>query len=288
MNVKYSEEPPQMEALEYQEFSRLLKILCGIDLGENKQYLVATRVRKIISQNGLSSLAELTRAIQKDSERLLRQQVIDAMTTNETFWFRDNYPYDYLAKTYLPNFAKMHQGQKLKIWSAACSTGQEPYSISMVVDEVQRASFGRGQCEADILATDLSSTALDSARRGIYDQLSVSRGLSDTRVNTYFEQKTSDSWQVKADIQKRIRFRAMNLQDSYYLLGRFDIIFCRNVLIYFSSELKKEILSKLHGALSPGGLLFLGSSESINGLSHLYEMINCQPGVAYRALAPKK
>lgn len=288
MNKPISEELPQLDPDEYRDFSRILKTMCGIDLGENKQYLVATRIRRILIDHKLESLRSLTRAIQIDSERNLRQKVIDAMTTNETFWFRDTYPYEYLDKTLLPQFAQANPGRKIKIWSAACSTGQEPYSISMVVDERARAKFGNISCEAEILATDLSSSALDIAKKGSYDRLSVVRGLSDQRMREYFTKVNDDIWQVCPSIANRIRFRALNLQDSFYLLGRFDVVFCRNVLIYFSAELKRDILTKLHATLNPGGILFLGSSESITGLNDLYEMVNCQPGVAYRVKDPKR
>ena len=274
---------PRLEAQEYEQFSEFLRQSCGINLGANKQYLVATRVRRILMASKLDSLKELTSLIQNDSQRLLRQQVIDAMTTNETFWFRDQYPFDYLAKTILPSYAEMRGGFPMRIWSAACSTGQEPYSISMTIEEFTRGRFGMGQCEVEILATDLSSSALELAKNGVYDKLSVARGLSEERAKNFFLQCDAETWTAKDTLKKRIRFRPLNLQDSYFLLGKFDVIFCRNVLIYFSSELKRQILMRLHSSLNSGGILFLGASEGINGMSDLYEMIDCQPGVAYRA-----
>jgi chemotaxis protein methyltransferase CheR len=273
-----------LDTHEYQAFSAFLQTACGIDLGANKQYLVATRVRRILVEHHLRSLGELTRLIQQDSQRLLRQKVIDAMTTNETFWFRDSYPFEYLSKTVLPALAKQqkHQ-QKTRIWSAACSSGQEPYSLSMLVEEGMRGNFSTRCNDAEILATDVSASVLESAKQAVYDRISLARGLSLQRCNEFFVQTDTDSWVLKDSVRNRVRFRPLNLQESFYLLGRFDVVFCRNVLIYFSTDLKAEILRKIHGVLNPGGILFLGSSESISGLSDLYEMVNCNPGVAYRA-----
>lgn len=278
----------ELDTQEYQAFAVFLRTACGIDLGANKQYLVSTRVRRILVEHGLHSLDELTKLIQQDSQRLLRQKVIDAMTTNETFWFRDTYPFDYLGKTLLPALAKQQKNsEKTRIWSAACSSGQEPYSISMLVEEGMRGNFSTRCNDADILATDVSASVLESAKQAVYDRLSLVRGLSSQRCNEFFVQVDTDSWRLKDSVRHRVRFRSLNLQESFYLLGRFDVVFCRNVLIYFSTELKTEILRKIHGVLNPGGILFLGSSESISGLSDLYEMVNCNPGVAYRARAPR-
>lgn len=272
-----------VSASEYQAFVAFLRTACGIDLGANKQYLVSTRIRRIMLEHRLQSLTELTQLVQQDSQRLLRQKVIDAMTTNETFWFRDGYPFEYLSKTFLPEFAKQKPGEKARIWSAACSTGQEPYSISMAVEEGLRASIVARGCDADILATDVSTSVLDAAREGIYDRLSLLRGLSLQRSSDFFVQISADSWRIKDSVRDRVRFRPLNLQESFYLLGKFDVVFCRNVLIYFSQDLKTEILRKIHSVLNPGGILFLGASETISGLNDLFEMVRCNPGVAYRA-----
>lgn len=283
MTNHQSGEVPQIPFDEYQAFSRFLRSLCGIELGANKQYLVATRVRRILKEADLPNLGALTAAMSRDNSWQLRQKVIDAMTTNETFWFRDTYPFQYLAETILPELAARRPAEKAKIWSAACSSGQEPYSISMIFEETLRTRFSRPMCEGDILATDLSSVILDSAKEGRYDQISLARGLSEQRRNDFFVPVGNEYWQLKSAIRNRVRFRSLNLQDSFLLLGKFDVIFCRNVLIYFSTDLKLEIIKKIHASLVPGGYLFLGSSESITGLNDYFEMVNCNPGVAYRA-----
>lgn len=283
MNRSTSPEVPTIDADEYRQFSDYLRSMCGIDLGINKQYLVATRVRRILRDYGLDGLAALTAALRQNAKPQLRQQVIDAMTTNETFWFRDGYPFQFLANTVLPELSKSRVGGKIKVWSAACSSGQEPYSISMVFEEALRSRVGRQICDGDILGTDVSSAILDSARAGCYDRISLARGLSEERRNNFFIPAADGAWQLKQSLRDRVRLRSFNLQDPYVLLGKFDVVFCRNVLIYFSSELKLQILKKIHSTLLPGGYLFLGSSEGIAGLSDYFEMVNCNPGVAYRA-----
>jgi chemotaxis protein methyltransferase CheR len=272
-----------INAQEYSSFCGFLQKNCGIDLGQNKQYLVATRVRRIIHGNNIASLSELITLIQQPSQRLLRQQVIDAMTTNETFWFRDGYPFDYLLNKLLPQLHKEKIGGNLRIWSAACSSGQEPYSISMMVEDFYKKNPSARSQGLEIVATDLSSVILEQAKSGIYDKISISRGLSLERMEQFFEKSEADTWRAKNSIRDRISFRALNLQDSYYMMGKFDVIFCRNVLIYFSQELKTDILRKLHGQLNKNGVLFLGSSESLTGVSDCFDMIDCAPGVAYRA-----
>lgn len=287
MRRELRDELPPISEQDYAEFSAFLKSASGINLGDNKQYLVVTRVRKIMLENNMTTLAQLTGRINQVSERALRQHVVDAMTTNETYWFRDTYPFEYLAKTLIPEYSQVVNGNKIKIWCAACSSGQEPYSVSMIFDEVLRTRFVNRLADADILATDVSTVILESARHALYDRISLARGLSAERANQFFTQVGDDTWRVNDKIRERVRFRPLNLQDSYYLLGKFDVVFCRNVLIYFSAELKLEILKKIHGVLNPGGMLFLGSSESITGLGDYFEMVHCNPGVAYRTKLQK-
>lgn len=268
---------------EFCDFRSFLKEAAGIDLADNKQYLVTTRVRKILMNHNLDSLKALTERVRLLHERNLRQEVIDAMTTNETFWFRDIYPFDYLKNTVFPELFEKNSVTKARIWCAACSAGQEPYSISMIADEFRRAGLARTGFSAEIQATDLSSVILDQAKAGVYDKLSISRGMSDHRLRAYFNTRGDNQWEVKPEIKQRVRFRALNLQDSYLSLGKFDVVFCRNVLIYFSSDLKHDILRRIHATLKPGGLLFLGSSESLGDTADLFTMVHCRPGVVYVA-----
>lgn len=271
---------------EFDQFRQLLEEACGISLGDNKQYLVTNRIRRILEENNIASLGELVKNLQQGFNRKLKDQVIDSMTTNETFWFRDVYPYDYLKNTLFPQLMAGNNRMfgPVRIWSAACSSGQEPYSISMMAEEYKRQSMGNLVRPVQIVATDLSSTVLEQARSGEYDKLSVMRGLSAERLERYFDNPTPQMWKVKPFIKERIDFRSLNLMDSYASLGKFDIVFCRNVLIYFNADLKREILQKIHAALKPQGILFLGSSEGLAGVADLFEMVRCEPGILYRAI----
>ncbi|MBV0934062.1 CheR family methyltransferase [Marinobacterium weihaiense] len=269
---------------EFKEFSGFLEKSCGILLADHKQYLVQSRLGKIMQQQGCSSLSDLVSRLNRAGGGVLKEQVIDAMTTNETLWFRDVHPYEILHNRLLPELQGGNRFQKLRIWSAACSTGQEPYSISMVIDEFKQTHPGAFSSGEEILATDISSTVLDQARRGEYEMLALGRGLSQDRLHKYFQSTPSGSWTITPKIKSRVRFQSLNLLGSYSGLGQFDLIFCRNVLIYFSSDVKLEILRKLHRQLRPGGYLLLGASESLSGLSDLYKMIHCRPGIIYQAI----
>ncbi|MNZ40329.1 Chemotaxis protein methyltransferase Cher2 [compost metagenome] len=268
---------------DYELFRAFLEKTCGIVLGANKQYLVSSRLSRLMEQEGIKSLGELVQRIQGFAGGALRERVVDAMTTNETLWFRDTYPFEVLKNRILPEMLKANPGQRLRIWSAACSSGQEPYSLSMAIDEFERSNLGQLRGGAQIVATDLSGSMLVQAKAGEYDNLAMGRGLSSERQQRYFEQKAPGRWALRPAIRSRVEFRALNLLDSYSLLGKFDMIFCRNVLIYFSVEAKRDILLRMHAALKPGGYLFLGASEALNGLPEHYQMVQCNPGIIYQA-----
>lgn len=276
------------ERIHYEEFRSFLEKACGIVLGDNKQYLVSSRLNKLMADNSIADLQALTARMQLISQRALREAVIDAMTTNETLWFRDAHPYTILRERLLPELQKTARGP-LRIWSAACSSGQEPYSISMCVDEYRMSNLGVLRQPVEIVATDLSRSMLEACRNAEYDQLSLGRGLSPERLQRYFEkvggEKTSnDRYRVKRDITQRVRFQSLNLLDSYLSLGKFDIVFCRNVLIYFSGERKMDILRRIHGTLKPGGYLILGASEGLTDVTQFFSMVQCSPGIIYKAL----
>ncbi|HKK55338.1 protein-glutamate O-methyltransferase CheR [Marinobacter sp.] len=266
---------------EYETFKSFLQDACGILLGENKQYLVKSRLRRIMAEHELATLGELLERIKRTSRGNLREVVVEAMTTNETLWFRDSHPFRILQEKLLPEFADARTGgQSLRIWSAAASTGQEPYSVAMIIEEFRRQRPDKLR-NVKIIATDISGSVLEVARRGEYEMLAIGRGLSPERQKQFFTPTLSGSWQIKPNIRSMVEFRELNLLERY-LLGKFDIVMCRNVLIYFSAELKKDILTRIHATLNPGGYLILGASESLNGLSDLYEMVHCKPGIIYQ------
>ncbi|MGL4599948.1 MAG: CheR family methyltransferase [Plesiomonas sp.] len=267
---------------EYQEFSRFLESQCGIVLGDNKQYLVRSRLTPLLPRYGCTHLSELLKQALHGINRDLRTSVVDAMTTNETLWFRDNYPFDILAERLLPEFAV--QKRPIRIWSAACSSGQEPYSIAMTVLETQMRRPGMLPMlqPAQIVATDISPQMLEISRQASYDALALGRGLSPERKRQFFEAQPDGRMQLNNKVRNLVSFKPLNLKESYALMGKFDIIFCRNVLIYFSAEMKAKVINQLAACLQPGGYLLLGASESMTGLSDRFEMVRCMPGIIYK------
>jgi len=273
-----------LTADEYERFRHMLEKLSGIRLGLGKEYLVRSRLRRLLEKEALGSMSELMVAMGRN--RGLQEQVIDAMTTNETLWFRDDHPYRIFREILLPEMAALKR--PLKIWSAACSTGQEPYSLSMEIEEYKKRFPGQLMAGERILATDISPSSLATAKEGLYQQLAIRRGMNDAYLKSYFVEDDQGRWRIQQNIKSRVEFRIQNLQQSYALLGKFDIIFCRNVLIYFSADLKQDILTRMHANLNPGGYLMLGASEAMNNLGDYYEMVQCRPGIVYRAKVLQK
>ena len=263
----------------YLLFSRYLERQCGIVLGDKKQYLVRSRLAPLVGPFGFVSLSELASNAAKNHSTALRNAVVEAMTTNETSWFRDAYPFDLLKKTLLPNYAKKRM--PLRIWSAACSSGQEAYSIAMTILDYQkqdRQAFSKG---VQIVGTDISDDMLKRCQNAEYDSLSLSRGLPDTHKQEYFETTGGNRLRLKANVRKMASFKPINLLDTYAGMGKFDIIFFRNVLIYFSADVKKRLLQQIAACLQDDGVLFLGASESISNLSCDFKMVRCTPGLYY-------
>ncbi|MDN3649778.1 protein-glutamate O-methyltransferase CheR [Reinekea marina] len=265
----------------YEEFCAYLEKYSGIYLGANKQYLVSSRLRKLMAEHELPNLFALLKTIDRPGQAKLRTEVIDAMTTNETLWFRDNHPYRILEEILLPEFYGRKPAKPIRIWSAACSTGQEPYSISMIINDYKAKHRVMAGGEK-IIATDISPSALAQAKAGEYASLAMGRGLDPMRLKKHFKEIENGQFKIDAKIASMIDFKLLNLQDSYAMLGKFDAIFCRNVLIYFTADFKKDILTRIHAILNPGGYLMVGASEAVNGLSDLYEMVHCRPGIIYR------
>lgn len=266
---------------QYDKFRGFLEESCGIVLGDNKHYLVTSRLNRLTREFSFDSLHAMLDALTHNNDNRLKERIIDAMTTNETSWFRDNYPYQLLQENLIPELLQK-KPSRLRIWSAASSTGQEAYSISMVLSEMLIKSPGLLNAPVEIVGTDISNTVLDIARKAEYDGLSLSRGISDERRKAFFREMDKDRWQLNEKIKSIVRFSELNLLQNYALLGKFDLIFCRNVLIYFSSELKSDILSRMAKIMNPGGFLVLGGSESPTGYCRDFEMTRFPKGVVYR------
>lgn len=265
---------------EYSNFCNYLEDATGIVLGGSKHYLVSSRLNRLMEERELGNYTELLELLKKTANAGLREQIIDAMTTNETMWFRDIYPYEVLKETILPELSSI-KDRPIKIWSAACSSGQEPYSISMVIQEYMSANpsaFSRG---IQITATDISTSMLNYAKRAKYDEAAMKRGVSDERRRKFFNQ-VDDLWEVVPEVRSRITFKPLNLQQSFTALGKFDLIFCRNVLIYFSAEFKTDILNRMGDVMNPNAYLYLGSSESPTRYTSIYKMVRTPGGVIYQ------
>jgi len=269
-----------LEQHEYNKFRTFLEQQCGIVLGDNKLYLVKSRLAPLMGRFEVESLSELVSKTLSPRERQLRAAVVDAMTTNETLWFRDQYPFELLKSKIFPEFKNLRR--PVKIWSAASSSGQEPYSIAMTTAEFQAKNLGSFTSGAQIVGTDISNTMLDLCKNAEYDSLALARGLSPERRKKFFMDSGHGMAKVVEPVRKMATFRHLNLLDSYALMGKFDIIFCRNVLIYFSPEIKSKIIAQFAQALNPKGYLFLGASESMTGLNDDFDMIRCNPGIIYQ------
>ena len=266
---------------QYNDFCNFLEQQSGIVLGTSKQYLIVSRLSPLVSQFNLSSISELIEKAMNVANRQVRLEVIDAMTTNETLWFRDGYPYEMLKETILPELAKTHTMSPIKIWSAASSSGQEPYSIAMTCFEtnIPRLKTPAG---VQIVGTDISPTMLSLCKQGMYDYIALNRGLSAERKKLFFTKVSEQCMSVNEEIKRLVNFKLFNLLDHYGSMGKFDVIFCRNVLIYFSPQVKSKIINQLAQSLNPNGYLFLGASESVSGVTDRFDMERNERGIVFR------
>lgn len=281
-------EKQEVTDVQYRRFATFVEEKCGIVLGDGKQYLVNSRLSSLLSKFRVQTVDDLINlAMEEKPNNKAQEEVIDAMTTNETLWFRDTYPYKALETIILPELAKKAK-YPVRIWSAACSSGQEPYSIGMIIQEQMSKMLHIDPKQTQIIGTDLSPEMLSICRRGQYDVHALSRGLSPERKEKFFRPTHNPNMMaIDSRVKSMVEFRPMNLLGSYALMGRFDVIFCRNVLIYFSNDVKADILRKLTMCLNPGGYLILGSTETLVGVADKYEMMRCNPGIIYH-LKPQK
>ena len=261
---------------DFQFISGMVRQECGIVLEEGKQYLITSRLAGIMREHAMEDFTTLCKQLKSNPNRLLKDKVVDAMTTNETLWFRDQSPYMTLLEEVLPRLVeelKSGKRRKIRIWSAACSTGQEPYSIAMCVKQIlDKKGFKPMAGSIEIVGTDISDSALQIAKMGRYNQLAMSRGMLPGFKESYFTQQGS-VWAINPEIKAMVSFQKYNLQDSFKPLGQFDIVFLRNVAIYFSAEFRTDLFKKINNLLNPEGLLFVGSSESIHQYSSDYKVL---------------
>jgi chemotaxis protein methyltransferase CheR len=252
--------------LDYEFLRKSLKERSGLDLSSDKQYLVESRLMPLARRAGLSGIAEIVQEMKSGSEALI-SDVVEAMTTNETFFFRDKIPFENLRDMVLPMMLQARASRRvLRIWCAASSTGQEPYSIAMCLKEFSAALAG---WRVEILATDLSQSVLEKSKAGIFSQFEVQRGLPIQMLVKHFTQ-VGELWQLNADIRAMVQHRQLNLLQDFSHLGTFDVIFCRNVLIYFDQAAKAGIFDRLAKVIEPDGVLTLGAAESVVGISDAF------------------
>ena len=255
-----------MTPLDYDFLRKLLKERSGLDLSADKQYLVESRLVPLARKAGLPGIPELVLKMKSGAEKLT-VDVVEAMTTNETFFYRDRIPFDHLRDTILPQMMESRASRKtLRIWSAACSTGQEPYSIAMCLKEKAAQLAG---WRFEIVGTDLSQEVLEKSKAGIYSQFEVQRGLPIQLLVKYFTQ-IGELWQISSEIRGMVQHKQLNLLQDFSHLGKFDVVFCRNVLIYFDQETKTGIFERLGRVIEPDGMLMLGAAESVVGITDAF------------------
>ena len=255
-----------MTPTEYEYLRKFLKDNSGLDLSADKQYLIESRLLPLARKAGLSGIAELVQKLQGGARQLITD-VVEAMTTNETFFFRDKVPFDHFRDHIMPEIIKARAGKRsVRIWCAAGSTGQEPYSLAMCLKEMGAALTG---WRIEIIATDLSQEVLEKAKSGIYSQFEVQRGLPIQMLMKYFKQN-GETWQINPELRAMIQHRQLNLLHDFAQLGTFDVIFCRNVLIYFDQDTKINIFNRLARQIEPDGFLVLGAAETVVGLTDTF------------------
>ena len=255
----------------------------GIVLSAEKRYLVETRLAPVALRFGIDTLGALASRL-KLGDRALETAAIDAITTNETLFFRDKLPFDLFRDVVMPRLVAARRAPgPIRIWCAACSTGQEPYSLAMILDEMRPSLRG---IAVEIVATDISEKVLSQAREGVYSQFEMQRGLPIRMLLKHFTQEGT-RWRINPSLAKAVSFRPINLLQPFRSLGRFDVVFCRNVLIYFGEATKRDILDRLAEVLADDGYLMLGGAESVVGLCHSLAPHRSERSLYVRAHSPE-
>jgi len=276
--------PVSLSSATFAFLARMVRDHSAIVLDESKAYLVECRLGHLVHSEGVRDIDELAFRLRHDRFGPLRRKFLDAMTNNETWFFRDLYPFEALRTTILPQILQRPETDKtLSVWSAACSSGQEIYSVAMLIRENFPSLLN---WKLNLLGTDVSEAILDRARAGVYSQLEVNRGLPTDLLARYFLQ-TGAEWILKKDVREMACFRSLNLSVPLPPVGPFDIVFLRNVLIYFSLETRREILARVRQVLRPGGVFFLGSAETTLNLDDSYECVPFQRSYYYQPKPPR-
>jgi chemotaxis protein methyltransferase CheR len=267
----------------FDTLATLLKTQSGLTIGTDKIYLLETRLGGLIKREKLTDMNQLAERVRLPGNERMARDVVEAMTTNESFFFRDEKPFIHFRAQALPRLvASRPPGSTIRVWSAASSSGQEAYSLAMIVAE-SRALLGDRKVE--IIGTDIAREQLNRAREGIYSQFEVQRGLPVQMLMRYFR-KEDTSWRINDAIRAMAQFREFNLLSDLRSLGRFDIVFCRNVLIYFDQPTKSRVLGSVAGTMPPDGMLYLGGAETVLGLTTRFAPLPGERGVYGVAAVP--
>lgn len=273
-----------MKPEDFDLFSTLVKQRSGLVLSKDKAYLLESRLTPVARKYNLKTLEELAQSVRTKREEQMLRDITEAMTTNESFFFRDTKPFDQFRKTLLPELIRTRAAKKqFRIWSSAASSGQEAYSLAMICAEEAARLQG---WKIDILGTDLSSEMVERAKGGIYTQFEVQRGLPITLLMKYFSQIGTDKWQIKDNIRSMVQYKEGNLLTDFGPIGTFDIIYCRNVLIYFDQPTKTRVLEAMSHVLAPDGVLFLGGAETVLGISDKFKPLDNERGMYVLANRP--
>ncbi len=265
-----------MNVEDFNLLAKLIKDKSGLTLTKDKAYLLESRLLPVARKWNLKNLDELVMRLRSRLEQGLVRDVVEAMTTNESFFFRDIKPFDQFKQVVLPYLLQARANTRtIKIWSAACSSGQEPYTLAMLLKEEKARLAG---WTVDIMATDLSTEILAKAQAGLYTQFEVQRGLPIQMLVKYFKQ-TGDRWQIDSSIRDMVRYRPFNLLDDMVTLGQFDVIFCRNVLIYFDQPTKQVVLERMARQLTGDGFLYLGGAETVVGITDKFQPMTNNRGI---------
>jgi chemotaxis protein methyltransferase CheR len=265
-----------MTPQDFDYLRQLLRTRSGLVLSAEKQYLAESRLLPVARKHGLAGLTELVAKLKTAATAPLGTDVVEAMTTNESFFFRDKVPFDHFHDTIMPALlAARAREKRIRIWCTACATGQEPYSLAMSLKSLGAALAG---WRIEIIATDLSNEVLVKAKAGIYSQFEVQRGLPIHLLVKFFD-KVGEAWQVAPEIRGMVHFRPLNLLKDFSSLGTFDLVFCRNVLIYFDQPTKIDVLNRVAKQMPSDGFLVLGAAETVIGLTNAFKPMTDKRGL---------
>ncbi|MEX0759507.1 MAG: protein-glutamate O-methyltransferase CheR [Tistlia sp.] len=265
-----------MTPQDFDYVAQLLKQRSGLTIGPDKAYLLESRLNPVARKHGFNGLTDLFQGLRLRGDQTLTRDVVEAMTTNESFFFRDTKPFEQFRRLVLPHLLEKRATRRsFRIWSAACSSGQEPYSLSMILKEFEAKLAG---WRIEMVATDLSTEILDKAKEGLYSQFEVQRGLPVQLLVKHFAQE-GDRWRISPEIKRMVTFRTFNLLEDPAPLGQFDVVFLRNVLIYFDQPTKAKVLERVAKQLAPDGFLYLGGAETVLGITDKFQVFQGERGI---------